>query len=211
MEMTFQPDPKVEALDRELQRGERVLWKGEGIPRFQASAMGIWFFAIPWTAFAVFWTVMAAGGMSQSWDDVGWIGLAFPAFGLPFIIVGIGMLSMPFLSLFGAKNMLWVVTNQRLIRLYVGRKLRVSSIPGEQIGQTERSERPDGSGTVRIELNGPRRRRRGSSYQFGEVANVRMAEQRIRELARYAQREEEREEERKSGRGSINSSASSLT
>jgi hypothetical protein len=46
-------------LRRELMPGERLLWSGRSQPGKLKAAFAIWFFAIPWTAFALFWEAMA--------------------------------------------------------------------------------------------------------------------------------------------------------
>ena len=55
-------DPLEQALQRELRSGERVLWRGRRLPRVAWEGLFIWVFAIPWTAFSLFWTVTAFAG-----------------------------------------------------------------------------------------------------------------------------------------------------
>jgi hypothetical protein len=58
----------------------------------------------------------------------GGLGYAFPLFGTPFIVVGVGMLSLPFLPVFVARRTLFAVTDQRLLRIYLGGRLRTKSV-----------------------------------------------------------------------------------
>lgn len=192
MDRPPQTFPAQAALHSELQRGERVLWQGARIPRFQAGSLGIWLFAIPWTAFAVFWTTMAARGVSAGgFEDGGLIAWAFPLFGTPFIAIGLAMMAGPFLPLFGAGRTLFAITDQRLLEITKGRKLRTRSVPVGQIGMIERTERADGSGTLRITL-GRWKDSDGDNqtelFELGEVVQVREAEQRLREAQRNAAR-----------------------
>src|SRR5687768_8229339 len=192
MDLTAPPqaDPLEAALQRELQAGERVLWRGRRLPRVAWSGFAIWLFAVPWTAFALFWTAMAYTGV-QSFEGAGPIGYAFPLFGTPFIAVGFGMLVLPFLPLFGANRTLFAVTDQRLLRIYLGPRLWTKSVPGERIGAIDRSERSDGSGTLRIvvgshlDSDGDRRTDR---FSLGEVENVMQADACVRELAERCRR-----------------------
>lgn len=189
MDLTTPPaaDPLDLALSRELRSGERVLWQGRPLPRVSPATFGIYLFAVPWTAFSLFWTVMAAGGMAASWESTGWLGLAFPLFGLPFIAVGMGMLSVPFLPLFLARRTLFAVTSERLLRIVLAERLRTRSVPTSRIGEIVRSERPDGSGTLTI-VTGSHRDSDGDrvteKFTIGEVRDVMTVEQRVRELQR---------------------------
>ncbi len=88
------PEPLQRLVDRELERDERVEWIGQ--PRaafFTPGATVMFLFAIPWTSFAIFWTVMAACGTMQEAKQADGAGLfsVFPLFGLPFILIGCGM------------------------------------------------------------------------------------------------------------------------
>lgn len=194
MDLTAPPrtDPLEMALQRELRGGERVLWRGQPLARVSWSGLAIWLFAVPWTAFSLFWTAMAWAG-AQSFADAGPLGYAFPLFGTPFIAVGLGMLSLPFLPLFGASRTLFAVTDQRLVRLYLGPRLWTKSVDGGRIGQIDRTERRDGSGTLRIVIgshvdsDGDRRTDR---FQIGEVSEVMAVESRVRELAERCRRAE---------------------
>ncbi len=53
------------ALSRELRVGERVQWSGMKLARVEWTHFGIYAFAIPWTAFSLFWTFMAAAGIGS--------------------------------------------------------------------------------------------------------------------------------------------------
>lgn len=50
------PRPLQETVDRELEPGERIQWIDMPTARFFTPvATGVFLFAIPWTAFAIFW------------------------------------------------------------------------------------------------------------------------------------------------------------
>lgn len=182
------------ALQRELQRGERVLWKGRQLARFKLAPFAMWTFAIPWTAFSLFWTFMAwssVDGTSSGFGGAGLIAYAFPLFGLPFVAVGCAMLSAPFITVFTARKTLFAITDQRLIRLYVGRKLRSKTAPAHHIGAMERSEKPDGSGSLRIALGegeAAQNINKAQLFILGDVENIRLAENHIRELVQRNRR-----------------------
>ena len=75
-------DPLDLALKRELRSGERVIWKGHQLARISAKAFGIYLFAIPWTAFALFWTMMASWGASEMQHETGFLSWAGMSAGL---------------------------------------------------------------------------------------------------------------------------------
>ncbi|MCZ8368896.1 MAG: hypothetical protein O9293_02830 [Porphyrobacter sp.] len=82
------------ALERELGAGETVCWHGWQLGRIEPRSFLIYVFAVPWTAFSLMWTVLAAGAIGVS--EIGLVGIAFPLFGLPFIAIGAWMLSCRF-------------------------------------------------------------------------------------------------------------------
>lgn len=180
-----QSDPLDLALQRELQPGERVLWQGRPLPRVLVKGFGIYLFAVPWTAFSLFWTIMATGGAAASWDSIGPLSIAFPLFGLPFIVIGLGMLSVPFVPLFLRRRVAFAVTDRRLLRFVLAGRLRTQSIPGDRIGSFDRSERPDGSGSLsivvgsHIDSDGDRRVNR---FDIGEVPDVMAVERHVRAM-----------------------------
>jgi hypothetical protein len=130
----------------EVEPGEAIAWVGRPrAGRYFMSMLPVFVFGIPWTAFAIFWVIMASGARG-----VGPIGWAFPLFGVPFVLVGLGMLASPFWAQRSAGQVAYVVTNRRVIFLEpnfpVGQKV-VSLLPGE-FGPLERVERGDGSGDL---------------------------------------------------------------
>ena len=192
MDMSMTAEPLEEALQKELRRGERMLWSGKQLRRFNYAALGIYLFAVPWTAFALFWIYMAGWGIGGSEsNDAGIIGWIFPMFGLPFVAVGLGMMAGPFVLYYSSGNTIYAVTDQRMLSIYVGRKLRSESVEAERIGGMSRSVARDGSGTLTVKLKGsePSGKQRGKArFKIGEVEHVRLAEEAVRDLKKAAQR-----------------------
>ncbi|MBX3469088.1 MAG: hypothetical protein KF878_19630 [Planctomycetes bacterium] len=108
--------PDVAArLESELEKGEQVLWAGQparALLVHVAATLPMVLFAIPWTAFAVFWVGMATWGVSQAGPGPQ---LCFPLFGVPFVLVGLGMLSSPYWALKAASRTGYAVTDRRVI------------------------------------------------------------------------------------------------
>ena len=183
------PDPLDLALKREMRSAERVLWQGRQLARVSSKGFGLYFFAIPWTAFALFWTAMAGWGASEMQEDTGFLSWAFPLFGLPFILIGLAMMSAPFLPLFNKGKVAFAVTNQRLIRIRLGRKLDVKSVPARRIGHIERTEGRDGAGTLKIAVSvgtDSDGDRHTEYFELGEVQDVLRAHDEVAELGRLS-------------------------
>ncbi|QFT78534.1 hypothetical protein FIU90_13375 [Erythrobacter sp. THAF29] len=136
---------------------------------------GIYLFAIPWTLFSVCWVVLASAGIVSvegGADPWAW---TFPLFGVPFVLVGLAMMSAPFLPLWEGGKVLYAVTNERILKLRLGRTLNVKVCPASRIGQIERHERHDGTGSVRLAVSVGRYSDGDSHvehFDLGEIADV---------------------------------------
>ena len=140
-----------EMVNRELEPGERIVWMDMPIPRFFTPvSTGAFLFGIPWTAFALFWTAGAAWGVSHSDPGTGLFRL-FPLFGVPFILVGLGMLSSPLWAYRRAKHSVYVITDRRAITLTGIRSTTIRSYSPEQLHTIHRREKRDGTGDVYFE------------------------------------------------------------
>ncbi len=72
----------------EVEPGESVVWVGRPASgRFFLSMLPVLVFGVPWTAFSLFWVVMAIAA-----SPPGAMAIIFPLFGLPFVAIGAGML-----------------------------------------------------------------------------------------------------------------------
>ena len=173
-------------IDSELQRDERVTWSAQPLPgRLSRTAWPIVLFGIPWTAFAVFWVAMASRGMHGARSSDGF-SLFFPLFGVPFVLVGLGMLTSPFWLRRQAGRTVYVLTNQRAIILSRGwfGKISVRSFAPEGLSDLRRNQYADGSGDL-IFTQDLRRNNNGNSYVavgFLGVADVKSVEEQIRAL-----------------------------
>ncbi len=142
-------------LRRELIAGERLLWSGRPDPKRMRSVFWIWAFAIPWTMFALGWTGIAAAafiaGLVKADPDFSWFFLFFPLFGLPFIGVGIWMLSKPFTILKDARHTIHALTDQRVLTLTHRKERTLRSVEIDKFGPITRTEKADGWGHLSIE------------------------------------------------------------
>lgn len=184
-----------EALDAriqsELDRGEKLVWTGQPIPRrFTRQSLPIVLFGIPWTAFSVFWMAGASGmlfgvgGNKAAGLDV--FHVVFPLFGLPFVIIGLAMLSSPFWIRRKALGTLYALTDQRAILWEAGwfGAVEVRSYRPRDLTKMHRLEFANGDGDLVFEevitfgsnSNGSRTTNT-QRHGFLGVSNVREVEQ----------------------------------
>ncbi len=200
----FDPAPKAKGemssldlsaqLRAELERGERLLWTAQPIAaRAMRAAFVLYIFAIPWTAFSLFWEAMALSpwlALRGQEDPTGGIqtavGIVFPLFGLPFIAIGFWMLAKPFVAAAKARRTIYGLTDRRAVIAVFGegKASEIESYGYEKMGpEMERKERADGSGSLyfafkrTVDSDGdPRTERKG----FEEIPSVREAESKLR-------------------------------
>lgn len=150
------PDPELDTiLRRELLPGERILWSGRPDPRRLKAVFLIWLFAVPWTAFALFWEAMAFMPWIPSThtpDAIRWsFGMVFPLFGLPFIAIGLGMMWMPMRALNKARQTIYALTDRRVMRVTAGKARAAASVMIDQMGPIDVTADSEGYGTLRIQ------------------------------------------------------------
>lgn len=122
-------------------------------------ALPIVLFGIPFFGFAVFWTCMAIwmtwSAPASSQGSGGNTTPAafkyfFPLFGVPFLLIGAGMLSAPFWVRRKASRTVYALTDRRAIvvagTIRGGRQIR--SYGPEDMRDMHRTERADGSGDL---------------------------------------------------------------
>lgn len=152
------PAHLADAVKRETQ-GTAVHWVGQSDPRtaFWKTTL-IWLFAVPWTVFAVGWELAVLGALfssaSNSMSPALHTGFAivFPLWGLPFIAVGLAMLSAPFWVARACRNTAHVITANELMNVGVNGRgtVTVKRTRIREVCGTERTEKANGFGTLKI-------------------------------------------------------------
>jgi hypothetical protein len=140
------PFDRLQRIQAEMQPGESIRWIGQPSPK--SAALGgavIWLFAIPWTAFALFWMCGAAGFKIPDFKSPQAL---FPLFGLPFVLVGVAMLLSPIALWRKAKRTYYMVTDRRAVILLDGATIKVQSFGPKTLSSVERVQSPDGSGSL---------------------------------------------------------------
>ena len=104
-------------VNNQLDPGEGVLWTGAPDPgRLAISSIPAMVFGVPFTGFAIFWISMAYSTTAGASRPAGPLAL-FPLFGLPFLLVGLGMLTAPLWAYLAAGRTVYAVTNRRVLIL----------------------------------------------------------------------------------------------
>jgi len=81
-------------------------------------------------------------------------GESLPLFGIPFLIVGLGIVLAPLWAFLKGGNTVYAVTNQRVMIISGGSTRTVKSITPADILSIDHRERPDGSGDIVIQTTG---------------------------------------------------------
>jgi hypothetical protein len=132
----------------ELDSGEKLLWAG--IPKqgtvFRGSDVFMIPFSLLWGGFAIFWEIMA---LTIPDRESGAVGIAFPLFGIPFVVVGLYIIFGRFI--YDAKKRakrVYGLTNQRAIIISGLFSKNVKSLSLNSLSDVSLSEKSDKTGTI---------------------------------------------------------------
>lgn len=183
-------DPKIEGLlYNELGPNEKLLWSGAPRPgRMSRGTIPLVIFGIPWTAFALFW-VAAASGFKRP-DLTHGIGF-FPLFGVPFVLIGFGLLSAPYWARRKARKTGYAVTSERAIIIEGGFRggVAVRSFRADQLREIRRVQLADGSGDLIFDqktTTGSEGSRRTTDLGFMGIPDVKAVEALLQSIQRKA-------------------------
>lgn len=175
-----------EIIDRELEPHEVIQWIEQPIPQFfTAGSIALVMFGIPWTAFSLFWMWGASGFGTLFIQGITPM-ILFPLFGLPFVLVGFGMLSAPLWTRRLALQTVYLITNRRAISIEGGKELTIRSYSPKQLQTVYRQENKDATGNVLITIrywkdsDGDERK---ESIGFMQIRNPQQVEKLLKALA----------------------------
>ncbi len=140
----YNAESKIVRIQQELEPKEKLLWSASpDANRMMLQAFGLWFFAIPWTVFSLFWESMVCLMPSD--------GLTKPVmliFGTPFILIGFAMLSAPFFAKLKGGQTLYVITDRRVLIAEFGKTLAIRSYLPSEIGRIRRKDLDGGKADI---------------------------------------------------------------
>ncbi|MBX9926781.1 MAG: hypothetical protein K2Y05_10520 [Hyphomicrobiaceae bacterium] len=150
----------AEAVKREV--GEQpVLWVGQpdASKVFWATAW-IWLFGIPWLAFTLFWEALAISPFLTPWliakssvpAAAKTASIFMVMWGIPFVAIGVAMVSAPWIGSWHARNQAHVVTARSLytITAWHNGSIKVERTSMGRILNLDRSERRSGFGDLTL-------------------------------------------------------------
>ena len=114
----------------------------------------------------------------------------FPLFGLPFVLVGLAMLSAPLFAYTKAFRTMYIVTEKSVRIVTTGRTKKAERYTPADIGAIQRKEKSDGSGDLVFKLNigyDSNNRRKITPMGFYGIPNVRVVEQHLVQLRQSIQ------------------------
>ncbi len=147
--------PELDAAVRdELRDGEELWYAGTPAAKYLARKMWpVALFGLFFGGFAAFWISAAAwgawfgGGSGKPASGTGPF-ILFPLFGLPFLAVGLGMVTSPLWVGRKAARTACCVTNQRAMQIQCGRSIKVQSWSPSDLCEITKTLHSDGRGTV---------------------------------------------------------------
>ncbi len=176
------------AVRSELDHGEQLLWVGQPRPnRFARATIPLVLFGIPWTAFTIFWTVMAAWGAGSQAPQDGLemlFCLVFPLWGVPFVLAGFGMLSSPYWYRRIAKRTCYALTDRRAILFEAGffGSVEVRSYRPPALAKMVRRDFAGGSGDLIFEEPGRAQDGTSTKSTIGDLGHGFMGINNVREI-----------------------------
>ncbi|MBD2258357.1 hypothetical protein [Pseudanabaena sp. FACHB-2040] len=177
-------------IDDELQPGELIRWVDQPVPQLiTASFIVSAFLGIPWTSFAIFWMWGALGFKLPNLQAGLQPEHLFALFGVPFVLIGFGMLSSPLWMWQAVRKTVYLVTDQRAISIEGGWSTTIRSYLPEQLANVYRKERTDGTGDVVIVIRHWKDSdgdQRTEEIGFLGVRNPREVEKILKQLAQNA-------------------------
>jgi hypothetical protein len=181
------PRHVAEAVKRET-AGQQVHWCGQSSAAKVARAtLIIWWFAIPWTSFMLFWEYMALSTYLKAGSQQA--SIILPLWGIPFVAVGLLMMSAPYWAARATRNTAHVIAGDEVLDVTAttSGKTTVKRRKARAIRSIERTELANGSGSLKLVMGWDKDsdgdRVENSDTWFG-IPNVRRVEGLIRDLQR---------------------------
>jgi len=186
------PKQLRQKIDKELQPHEMIRWIGQPQPNVSqliVSCLIVSLFAIPWTAFALFWIWGVLGSKIPDLREGFQPQYLFALFGVPFVIVGLIMLCSPFWIWRAAFEKVYIITHKRAIAFEGVRTTTIRSFEPQQLASVYRRENNNGTGDVVIVVRSWKDSDGDSQKEevgFMEIPNPKQVEALLKELAQTA-------------------------
>lgn len=147
------PDGLRTAASAALLPGEVVRWSGRPHPgRTMRASLPVLLFGIPWLTFSLFFffsPVAGALGLAPVKGPAIWGAVAFSAFAVPFVAIGVAITGAPLFARWQAARTGFLVTDQRVVEVRDGRAVIRKALAAQALRGAETIAFPDGTGTVK--------------------------------------------------------------
>ena len=178
-----------------LSADEALVWTGRPrLRRFARPSLVVLLLGLGITGLGVGWIPVSLRGLRKLWEDIGlWASLVgcLPFCGVPFLLVGVGILCLPFLRWRAGGRTYYLLTSRRAVVCEPGwnRSMTVYSYPPDALHQMKCVEYPDGTGDLvfeehpgmEAEINGRRTTGAPLPRGFLGIDRVRAVEQLVRQ------------------------------
>lgn len=135
----------------DLSPEEKLVWSDnpKSSLRHALRSLPIALFGIFFFGFAMFWTYLASEPLRNGFDlETNVSGLIFAMFGIPFILIGAGLLLSPLWAAIKARHTVYAVTDQRLIIKQTFPVSRLRSWEINKINSLTRAGAAEGPGDI---------------------------------------------------------------
>ncbi len=166
----------------ELEPDEKLLWSGQpGALNAALPTIPVFIFALIWTAFSALF-VWVSFGTTKSGQPLWFMSII----GVPFLLIGLLLLTSPFYAFYLAKKTFYAVTDRNLYVIKEGKDKTVEKYSRADLINPIRTE-SGGRGTLKWSLQGeaakPSYRKKNTSGEliFADIENPRQLEKLLRE------------------------------
>lgn len=181
-------------VSRELEPGETVIWCDRPVPKyFTEASIPAFVIGIPWTLLLGFllWASLGLPPFDlqdcQNCDNSD--GIVSAIIMLPFVFLGLLMLTAPISCRNMSFKTLYVVTDRRAIVINAWKKLKVKNVMPESLARLILEENKDGTGHIYIETESHSNRIGPSKIElFLDVRESGKVEALLRELAAHSRK-----------------------
>ncbi|MBY0422102.1 MAG: hypothetical protein K2Q06_07350, partial [Parvularculaceae bacterium] len=147
------PESLRRSAETALLEGERILWSGR--PDSVRSMLSTWpvvAFGLPWTAISLCFMaapIATMSGVANVKGAEGWVGLGVFLFAIPFVLIGLALVTAPYWTYREAQGCIFLVTDRRVVKVVEGRSRATKWLAGRSLRGAETAAQSNGSGTVK--------------------------------------------------------------
>jgi hypothetical protein len=141
--------PPILVVQREMRRGERPVWAGRPVAGTgRRMALARLRLGLAFTGFSLFW-IAAAYAITRG-GDFDLVGMLFPLFGLPFVLVGLVIIASSVNVWRRLNATVYGISTDRVLLINDRPRYRMRAVDLAALTGSERVERKDGTGDLAL-------------------------------------------------------------